>query len=235
MSTFGSFGCFIWITQKSQEGSKKFFVWLRMQSTIYNSSEGGERSTSYPLPLSASSSYLASLMLQLYPNISEFDHLCFMKIPCKYWTVSNSCLNWFSRFKYERHPYSYRPKSYKIQKTPIFVSSTYCTLYLRPTEPIIDNVILGVCRICCDFEIRLLWNALQLQFDPVFTNHNPKNRNTNSYIVYLSVCLTVVVVAKNRRVVVCCQFVQLSLPKSFLLQFVLVLFPFIQLNCWNIK
>ena len=55
-----------------------------MQSTIYNSSEGGERSTSYPLPLSASSSYLASLMLQLYPNISEFDHLYFMKIPWKY-------------------------------------------------------------------------------------------------------------------------------------------------------
>ena len=72
------------MAQKGQEGSKKFFVWLRMQSTIYNSSEGGERSTSYPLPLSASSSYLASLMLQLYPNISEFDHLYFMKTPWKY-------------------------------------------------------------------------------------------------------------------------------------------------------
>ena len=78
------FGCFIWMAQKGQEGSKKFFVWLRMQSTIYNSSEGGERSTSYPLPLSASSSYLASLMLQLYPNISEFDHIYFIKIPWKY-------------------------------------------------------------------------------------------------------------------------------------------------------
>ena len=127
MSTFGSFGCFgcfIWIAQKGQEGSKKFFVWLRMQSTIYNSSEGGERSTSYPLPLSASSSYLASLMLQLYPNISEFDHLCFMKIPCKYsglyqivvWIDSADSnmkdipiLTGPNHIKYKKHQFLYHP------------------------------------------------------------------------------------------------------------------------------
>ena len=152
-----------------------------------------------------------------------------MKVLKVFWTVSNSCLNWFIRFECER------PKSRNIQKVQMLYHPHIVPHILGSRNvPIINNAILGVRRICWDFEMDFIEMPCNCDLTQHLTIIIQKKRSTNSYSVYLSVCLTVVV-AKNRRVVVCCQFAQLSLPKSFLLQFVLVLLPFIQLNCWNIK